>query len=393
MSTTFPQTEINLEALENVRTRLFQLQESILFFLRSINPETTPGTVSWTELHSKFNVLIAKYLHLTNILNDPHSTLLQSYIVFPNESPANDQQVQNLSVLLRTKLFPELQQDVEDRTRDGDVPGLTTPSTTTTTGPGAGGGANASAPIGGTPEERRVLAALKLKVTMHDALCQAADEIFENQRDMVHTKVRYESDDEDEVDNNADAKQQQVDENNNTPAAGTRIGKTDGNHRHMANDILQVDDFAIGASSSLSNGSVRYIDDWGGVLNDVGGFGSMEENVNEDTDGDGQEELDDKYFEMRRQEAAAAEQEESEEESSGNEIEEDNVMTPVFQADVPQSVEEQGKIDEHDDDDFMEVSTQSQAMETAGSNTAETMMEDTFGGESGSGEEDMEEIM
>jgi len=43
----FPQTEINIEALENVKTRLFQLQESILFFLRSINPETTPSTVSW----------------------------------------------------------------------------------------------------------------------------------------------------------------------------------------------------------------------------------------------------------------------------------------------------------------------------------------------------------
>ncbi|KAF9178606.1 hypothetical protein BGZ51_008208 [Haplosporangium sp. Z 767] len=391
MSTTFPQTEINLEALENVRTRLFQLQESILFFLRSINPETTPGTVSWTELHSKFNVLIAKYLHLTNILNDPHSTLLQSYTVFPNESPANDQQVQNLSVLLRTKLFPELQQEVEDRTRDGNVPGLTTSSTTSTTGSGAGGGgANTSGPIGGTPEERRILAALKLKVTMHDALCQAADEIFENQRDMVHTKVRYESDDEDEADN-TNAKQQQVDGNGNTLATGTRIGKTDGNHRHMTNDILQVDDFAIGTSSP-GNSGVRYMDDWGGVLNGVGGSSSMEEDANEDMDGDGLEELDDKYFEMRRQEAAAAEQEESGEESSENEIEDDSEMASVFQADAPQSVEEQGKDDEHEDD-FMEVSAQNQAMETTRSDIAETMMEDTFGGESDSSEEDMEEVM
>jgi hypothetical protein len=47
MNATFPQTEINIEALESVKTRLFQLQESILFFLRSINPEATPGTVQW----------------------------------------------------------------------------------------------------------------------------------------------------------------------------------------------------------------------------------------------------------------------------------------------------------------------------------------------------------
>lgn len=98
---------------------------------------------SRTELHSKFNVLIAKYLHLTNLLNDPHSTLLQSYTVFPNESPANDQQVQNLSVLLRTKLFPELEQEMEDRTKDGDIPGLT-----------ASGGS--------TAEERKILQALKV---------------------------------------------------------------------------------------------------------------------------------------------------------------------------------------------------------------------------------------
>lgn len=36
-----------MEYLESVKTRLVQLHESIHFFLRSINPETTPGTVSW----------------------------------------------------------------------------------------------------------------------------------------------------------------------------------------------------------------------------------------------------------------------------------------------------------------------------------------------------------
>lgn len=88
-------------------------------------------------------MLIAKYLHLSNLLNDPHNTLLQSYTVFPNESPANDQQVQNLSVLLRTKLFPELEQAMEDRTKDGVIPSLT-----------ANGGSAA--------EERKVLQAFKV---------------------------------------------------------------------------------------------------------------------------------------------------------------------------------------------------------------------------------------
>jgi len=48
----------------------------------------------------------------------------QDFTVFPFEPPANDQHVQNLSVLLRTKLFPELEQAEEERTREGTIPGL-----------------------------------------------------------------------------------------------------------------------------------------------------------------------------------------------------------------------------------------------------------------------------
>ncbi|KAI1297323.1 mediator of RNA polymerase II transcription subunit 8 [Mortierella claussenii] len=270
MNTTFPQNDINIEALENVRTRLFQLQESILFFLRSINPDTTPGTVSWTELHSKFNVLIAKYLHLTNLVNDPHSKLLQSYTVFPNEAPATDQHVQNLSVLLRTKLFPELEQEAEDRIRDGSISGIGSSSA----------------------EERKIFQALKLRVAMHDALCQAADEIFENQRDMVHTKVRYESDD-DEGD---------LDSLESTAAIGMASGNTlvqttpstESTIQQHSNSIPILDDLAIGESARAS--SIRYMNDWGGSLHDPEGYTS-ESDLN-DID-----EEDDDYFEARRKEA------------------------------------------------------------------------------------------
>ncbi|KAG0233329.1 mediator of RNA polymerase II transcription subunit 8 [Actinomortierella wolfii] len=170
--------EVNVAALESVRTRLVQLQESILYFLRSINPDA-PSNISWPDLHSKFNVLIAKYLQLTNILADPTNegrpTPLKNYTVYPHETPLTDQQVQHLSVLLRTKLTPEVEKEDEERLREAYIPGLTQL-------------------IGN--DERKMLAALRLNIAMHDAVCRKALEFFEEQRQEVLTRVRYESDDE-----------------------------------------------------------------------------------------------------------------------------------------------------------------------------------------------------
>ncbi|KAF9954444.1 hypothetical protein BGZ72_004581 [Mortierella alpina] len=372
MNASFPQTEINIEALENVKTRLYQLQESILFFLRSINPDTTPGTVSWTELHSKFNVLIAKYLHLTNILNDPHSTLLQSYTVFPNEPPANDQQAQNLGVLLRTKLFPELQQDLDDRTKEGFVPGL-----------------ESNAAGSGTTEERKILAALKLKSMMHDALCRSADEIFENQRDLVHTKVRYESDEEgDNVSENSTA----------LPGAKSK-NKSSNKQKTQTDDILQVDDFTLGAppNGSSNNNCVRYMDDWSGILTDVDGDNLAVEEAHGDDD---TEELDDQYFEMRRQDTAEDSDDEGDdafsenesaisESNTGSEDENDMELVEASSKFDDQSLER----DEDDDDAFMEVGIEAQAgLQEASENQPSGMVIDSFGEDDGSAEEDMEEV-
>ncbi|KAF9111753.1 hypothetical protein BGX27_004478 [Mortierella sp. AM989] len=335
MNTTFPQTEINVEALENVKTRLFQLQESIVFFLRSINPDIIPGTVSWTELHSKFNVLIAKYLHLTNLVNDPHSTLLQSYTVFPNEAPANDQHVQNLSVLLRTKLFPELEQEAEDRISDGSIPGLVNVS-------------------GSAAEDRRILQALKLRVTMHDALVQAADEILENQRDMVHIKMRYESEEEGDEEELAEI----------TPA------KEGGNskNKHISKDVIPVDDFAIGGSDNTP--SIRYMSDWGGTLHDIDGYSSGSD---EDIDAD---ELDDSYFETRRREG------------DNDQVEDEDEMESVQSGQDSEDEAQYGT-----DDVFMEVVPKGQPIDPRAGTDGMATSEDTFGDESFSDEEDMEEVM
>ncbi|KAF9418099.1 hypothetical protein BGZ94_009794 [Podila epigama] len=320
----FPQTEINIEALENVKTRLFQLQESILFFLRSINPENAPPAVSWTELHSKFNVLIAKYVHLTNLLNGPHNNLLQSYTVFPHETPANDQQVQNLSVLLRTKLTPELEQEDEDRTKEGNLPGLV------------------ASPNAGTADERRTLAALKLKISMHDALCQAADDIFENQRDLVHPKARYESDEEDH-------------------------SKTAGSAPSQRKDITATttdEQEALRILDSIEGSQVRYLDDWAGSVIDYPGYESEDDSwagqENDEADYDAHMEIQ----ELQR-DSDYYESSDSESEDMSTNVPETPVtpseQTQAEQHDVKDANadDDEEEDDEGDDDAFMEVSTDS----------------------------------
>ncbi|KAG0055249.1 hypothetical protein BGZ83_009181 [Gryganskiella cystojenkinii] len=396
----FPRSEINIEVLENVKTRLFQLQESILFFLRSINPETTPSTVSWTELHSKFNVLIAKYLHLTNMLNAPLGNDLPSFTVFPNETPATDQQVQNLSVLLRTKLFPELEQEDEERTKEG---GAMLPDSLK----------NHLAPQTGI-DERRVLAVLKLKVALHDAVCHAADEIFENQRDMVHSRVRYESDEEENQ--------------TESPSSTRKKAKTHND------EVLQLDDF-----TSLDR--IRYMSDWGGTLRDVDGLDPMASAIVSSTVIDGakddlqqqqqtaEDDLDDQrelaYFEeLRRRLQAQAETDDEmdtddivmEEEDGYDSVFEDDESEnesrpPVNTAAVPTNggvtslrgnnddgKGEEDEEDEEDEDAFMEVSaTPSQPLQDGSTPlaTSSTAQEIYDGGEGNddSGEEDMDEIM
>ncbi|KAG0094522.1 hypothetical protein BGZ93_007106 [Podila epicladia] len=340
----FPQTEINIAALEDVKTRLSQLQESIVFFLRTISPENQ-SPVSWTELHSKFNVLIAKYVHLTNLLNGPHNNLLQSYTVFPHETPANDQFVQTMSVLLRTKLTPELEQEDEDRTKEGNIPGLV------------------ASPSAGTAEERRILAALKLKISMHDALCQAADEIFENQRDTVHTRVRYESDDEGAKKRGSALPPQQK-------------------STHTSEELE-----ALTFLESIQGGQVQYLDDWAGSVVDTPGYESDEWSDQDEANGDSNPDIQELQRNSDYYESSESEMEE-----------EDEQQMPEVQAQpvVAQQVEEDE--DEEEEDAFMEVATESPAFGSMSGVTSGSsmIMEDLRGDdedeEESDDEEDMEEV-
>ncbi|KAF9550159.1 hypothetical protein EC957_001645 [Mortierella hygrophila] len=378
-----------MEYLESVKTRLVQLHESIHFFLRSINPETTPGTVSWTELHSKFNVLIAKYLHLTNILNNPQITLQpRDYTVFPFEPPANDQQVQNLSVLLRTKLFPELEQADEERIKEGTIPGL--PVLPPSPAPNKAVNPTAVNVPYGTPEEKKQWNVYKLKVAMHDELCRKADGIFEQQRDMVHTKVRYESDDDDEDDNEEEVAV--GDENGGggikreRDTSGPSAAGSSNKKAKVEANPLPTDEF-LGTSAS-----VRYVDDWAGNLNDVDGYSSgADDQAGEGAGFEGDGVFDDSYFEARRREGAlSSDDDDEEEESSEEELE-------SLQGDEPaeQGLDQGHEEKEEEEDAFMEVVSPaapiSSQISSAGSNVGMAPAVETFD-EDDDDEEEMEEV-
>lgn len=228
----------------------------------------------------------------------------------------------------------------------------------------------------------------QLKAMMHDALCRSADEIFENQRDLVHTKVRYESDEEgdDTIENN-------------TVLPGAKSKVKSNKQKTQTDDILQVDDFAIGVSSdgSFNSSSIRYMDDWSGVLTDADGSNSIVDEAYGDDDAG---ELDDQYFEMRRQEASDESDHDGDDAASENgsiisendtENEDENDMEMVEASAKLDTRGQEG--DEENDDTFMEVGTETEGtLRNALNDHPGDMAIDTFDEDDGSAEEDMEEV-
>ncbi|KAG0343927.1 hypothetical protein BG004_004893 [Podila humilis] len=355
----FQQPNINLDVLENVRTRLNQLQESIFYFLQTINPQLPTPPASWPEFHSKFNVLIAKYVHLTNLLNGPHSTPLQAYTIFPHETPEDTQQVNNLSILLRTKLIPELEVEDEENTKTGDIPGLATTS-----------------PIPGTGEERRILAAIKLRISMHDALCAAADEIFENQKDTINPRARYELD---------------------------SLSSQLNNHNIRGESMRSPEEMdAMNFLDSIESGQIRYLDDWAGSVTEVPEYESDDELDHQWSDREEGFEFHHHIHDLERH-SDYYESDESgiEEDKEHNKEEQENVQRAdetsqdtIAQNRSVMKHDEEVEDEDEDEDVFMEVATDTLGPVPSSSSTLEDLGDrDDVGQDDSDDEEEMEEVL
>ncbi|KAF9897509.1 hypothetical protein BX616_005481 [Lobosporangium transversale] len=215
---------------------------------------------------------------------------------------------------------------------------------------------------------------------MHDALCQAADEIFENQRDMINTRVRYESDDEGQGDINSKT----------TQRSGDKMKEPSSN----SNTVPPVDDFAIGMVDNAT--SIRYMSEWGGTLHDVDGYTSDESADEAAITGIPKNgiDLDDSYFEARRQDFSSGDEESSQ--SDMESVQDDQGSEDIQEDEDKDEEEEEEEEEEEDDEDtFMEVRTGSQPIDVDSGPSSMQMAEDVFHEDAGNSgdEEEMEEVM
>ncbi|KAL1924825.1 uncharacterized protein VTP21DRAFT_4479 [Calcarisporiella thermophila] len=152
----------SISELESVRLKLQQLQESLNYFLQTVNAKVP--VQSWPELLNKYNILAAKFLSLQNDLLA--SQTLPKLVLHPHEPPQTDNESQILSFLLRTKLIPEIEKQEEETKIDVE--------------------------LGGSMDEdsaRKALGELKKRQQQHDAFTSYASEFVENllseQKDML----------------------------------------------------------------------------------------------------------------------------------------------------------------------------------------------------------------
>ncbi|KAJ1889790.1 hypothetical protein LPJ66_007844 [Kickxella alabastrina] len=104
----------NIVELEMLRRQLQQLHESFTVVIDETRPTPdNPNLVSWPDLLSKFNILAAKYAVLNQAVSKKHAMLLKEMAVAPKTRPGSIHEQNIISVLLRTKLAPEIEQEEE----------------------------------------------------------------------------------------------------------------------------------------------------------------------------------------------------------------------------------------------------------------------------------------
>ncbi|KAJ1723820.1 hypothetical protein LPJ53_001889 [Coemansia erecta] len=103
----------NIAELEMLRRQLQQLHESFTAVINETRPDN-PNLISWPDLLSKFNILAAKYSVLNQAISKKHAGLLKEMSVAPKTRPGSIHEQNIVSVLLRTKLAPEIEQEEEE---------------------------------------------------------------------------------------------------------------------------------------------------------------------------------------------------------------------------------------------------------------------------------------
>ncbi|KAJ2356804.1 hypothetical protein IWW50_002337 [Coemansia erecta] len=108
-------SDAHIVELETLRRQLEQLHELFGTVIDETRPTPdNPYVMPWPELLSKFNVLAGKYAILSHTVGQKHASLLKELAVVPRTQPNGFHEQSIMSVLLRTKLAPEIEKEEED---------------------------------------------------------------------------------------------------------------------------------------------------------------------------------------------------------------------------------------------------------------------------------------
>ncbi|KAJ1976479.1 hypothetical protein H4R34_003968 [Dimargaris verticillata] len=166
--------------LESLRNKLTQLRDSFSPFLQATDPNY-PYAVVWPDVLNKFNILVARFVSVNRTLNDNYLSTLKKLLLHPYEPVASDHEQQVLSILLRTKLIPEVEKVQDAYISDAEQNN------------GADIRISLGKKLGSANAQAEELKLWKAKVEAHDAVClsteQSLDRCLEELRPRLKLRI------------------------------------------------------------------------------------------------------------------------------------------------------------------------------------------------------------
>ncbi|KAJ1981158.1 hypothetical protein H4R33_005306 [Dimargaris cristalligena] len=163
--------------LESLRTKLQQLKESFVPFLQVTDPHY-PYPVPWPEVLNKFNILVARFVSLSRVLGDQPSSSLRKLVLHPNEPVGSDQEQQIMSILLRTKPIPEVENAQRGLVKEVDSTDLA----------GIQAAIQAKRQVSNPQVEE--LKAWKSKAEAHDTVCLSAEQCLKRYLEEYRSRLK-----------------------------------------------------------------------------------------------------------------------------------------------------------------------------------------------------------
>ncbi|KXN67700.1 hypothetical protein CONCODRAFT_80029 [Conidiobolus coronatus NRRL 28638] len=99
------ENKLNVQELQSTKLKIAQIRDSLSEFYNMIN-FNDQQMANWTDVFTKYNILVAKYLNLTDELTNFNYKKL---FLHPDQALSEDLQIRAVGTLLRTKQIPQVE--------------------------------------------------------------------------------------------------------------------------------------------------------------------------------------------------------------------------------------------------------------------------------------------